>query len=98
MIMGATGSYHLSIAAHLIIAGYLVYRINPLEMKRYRCQRIRNPKTDRIDALTIAQYGIDFWYRVPVDQSIDKSRLELKHLGTQYLNFMKSRQDRCLAL
>lgn len=98
VIMEVTGSYHLSIAAHLKKAGYLVYIINPLEMKRYRCQRIRNPKTDRIDAFTIAQYGIDFWYRVPVDRSIDKSRSELKFLGTQYLNFMKSRQDRCLAL
>lgn len=98
VIMEATGSYHLSIAAYLRKAGYLVYIINPLEMKRYRCQRIRNPKTDRIDALTIAQYGIDSRYRLPVDQSINKSRSELKLLGTQYLNFMKLRQDRCLAL
>ena len=61
--MEATGNYHFPIATYLKKRDYDVRIINPLEMKRYRCQGIRNPKTDNIDAFMIAQYGIDFWFR-----------------------------------
>lgn len=96
--MEATGNYHLPIFQFLKSNGYSVYVINPLEMKRYRCQGLRNPKTDRIDALTIAQYGIDYWYRPIRDCVTEEKRSELKLLGSQYLSFMKVRTERCLAL
>jgi len=96
--MEATGNYHLPIAQYLKSNGYIVYIINPLEMKRYRCQGIRNPKTDSIDAVMIAQYGIDYWFRPCRDTDIENKRNELKVLGNQYRSFMKSRQERCLAL
>lgn len=67
-------------------------------MKRYRCQGIRNPKTDRIDALIIAQFGIDFWYRKNESLAMDEKREELRFLGMQYQKFMKVRTDRCIAL
>lgn len=98
IVMEATGSYHLPITTYLRQSGFIVYIINPLEMKRYRCQGIRNPKTDRIDAMIIAQYGIDFWHRSRIDYSLEKTREELKILGTQYLSFMKARQLRSNAL
>lgn len=96
--MEATGNYHLPIALFLQERGFSVGIINPLEMKRYRCQGIRNPKTDSIDAMMIAQYGIDFWYRPQKDSVVDQLRSDLKLLGSQYFSFMKTRQDRCLAL
>lgn len=77
---------------------YDVRIINPLEMKRYRCQGIRNPKTDSIDATMIAQYGIDSWFRPFHDCVEDNERIELKALGMQYFKTMKTRQDRCLVL
>ena len=61
IIMEATGNYHLPISNYFKDKGYEVIIVNPLEMKRYRYQGIRNPKTDRIDSLIIAQYGIDYW-------------------------------------
>ena len=96
--MEATGNYHFPIAAYLKKKDYDVRIINPLEMKRYRCQGIRNPKTDRIDAVMIAQYGIDFWFRPSQDYADDNERIELKALGMQYFKTMKTRQDRCLVL
>jgi len=98
VIMEATGNYHLPVAYYLKEAGYSIYIINPLEMKRYRCQGIRNPKTDSIDAAMIAQYGIDFWFKPNRSTEIEDMREELKILGMQYLKFMKARQERCLAL
>ena len=96
--MEATGNYHLPIATYLKKKNCDVRIINPLEMKRYRCQGIRNPKTDSIDAVMIAQYGIDFWFRPSRDHADDNDRSELKALGMQYYKTMKTRQDRCLVL
>lgn len=97
-VMEATGTYHLPVASYLKERGYEVIIVNPLEMKRYRCQGIRNPKTDRIDALIIAQFGIDFWYRKNESLAMDEKREELRFLGMQYQKFMKVRTNRCIAL
>ena len=98
IIMEATGTYHFPIASYLKEKGYDVRIINPLEMKRYRCQGIRNPKTDRIDSLIIAQYGIDFWYRKGESLEMEKKREELRFLGMQYHKFMRVRTNRATAL
>ena len=98
IIMEATGNYHLPIHHYLKLNGFQVFVVNPLEMKRYRCQGIRNPKTDKIDAIVIAQYGIDFWFRSDNRDNIENLRRELKLLGSQYLCFMKTRQNRSIAL
>ena len=55
IIMEATGNYHLPVYQYLKSKNYQISIINPLEMKRYRCQGIRNPKTDKIDSMIIAQ-------------------------------------------
>ena len=73
--MEATGNYHFPIAIFLKKKNYDVRIINPLEMKRYRCQGIRNPKTDSIDAVMIAQYGIDFWLRPSRDHADGNERI-----------------------
>ena len=64
VVMEATGAYHLPILSYLKEKGFFVALVNPLEMKRYRCQGIRNAKTDKIDSKIIANYGIDFWYHL----------------------------------
>ena len=95
IIMEATGNYHLPIYQYLKSKGYQVAIINPLEMKRYRCQGIRNPKTDKIDSYIIAQYGIDFWYRFTPNSDMEESRAELRLLGLQYTSYMRIRTIRC---
>ena len=97
-VMEATGTYHLPVSSYLKEKGFTVIIVNPLEMKRYRCQGIRNPKTDKIDAVIIAQYGIDFWYRNNESLAMNEQREELRFLGMQYQKFMKVRTDRCIAL
>ena len=96
-VMEATGNYHLPIYHYLKSKNYFISIINPLEMKRYRCQGIRNPKTDRIDSLIIAQYGIDFWYRAKKQNDRTEERSELRLLGRQYEQYMKFRVARCQA-
>ena len=96
--MEATGTYHLPIYRYFKEKGYFVSIINPLEMKRYRCLGIRNPKTDRIDSLIIAQYGIDYWYRIKSQHDRSEIRQELKLLGKQYVQYMKIRIARYQSL
>ena len=98
IIMEATGNYHLPIYRYLKSKDYMISIINPLEMKRYRCQGIRNPKTDKIDSMIIAQYGIDYWYRFKPNDDMEEERQELRLLGIQYTQFMKTRVIRCQAL
>ena len=98
VIMEATGTYHLPIKSYLEEKNYDVRVINPLEMKRYRCQGIRNPKTDRIDSMIIAKYGIDNWYYQPKELEMEGERAELKFLGAQYFSIMKTKQDGMLKL
>lgn len=53
----STGSYHLNLLAFLITNQYPVALINPALIKKFsQSITLRNTKTDRIDALTIARF------------------------------------------
>ena len=50
-------------------------------MKEYRCQGLRRVKTDKQDAITISDYGIDQWYRLKNYEADTGIYEELKLLG-----------------
>ena len=89
--MEATGAYHYPILYYLKEKGYFVTLVNPLEMKRYRCQGLRNPKTDRIDARIIATYVLDYWNSIKDYTVSDESYAELRFLTRQYRKYMDFR-------
>lgn len=64
VVMEATGAYHLSVLSYLKEKELYVSVINPFVMKEYRCRGLRRGKTDRLDAKSIANYGIDNWYHL----------------------------------
>ena len=64
IVMEATGAYHLPLLSSFKDAGFFVSVINPLAMKRYASTAIRKGKTDKIDAVRIANYGIDNWFKL----------------------------------
>ena len=89
IVLEATGIYHLPILQYLNEKGFFVAVINPLEMKKYKSQRLRPIKTDKQDAKTIANYGLDNWYHLKnyvIGEDIYK---ELKLLGRQYAHYMR---------
>ncbi len=62
VIMEATGIYHLPVLTFLKEKGLFVSVINPYAMKKYaKDNSIRGAKTDRLDSVMIANYGIDKW-------------------------------------
>ena len=62
IIMEHTGRYYESFAMSMYRAGFFVSAINPLAIKDYHEGiSVRKVKTDKADALKIAQFGIDKW-------------------------------------
>ena len=98
VIMETTGIYHLPVLSYLKEKGFFVAVINPFEMKEYRCQGLRFVKTDKQDAITISNYGIDHWYRLKDYEAEESVYAELKLLGRQYRHYMRMRVESVLEL
>jgi len=98
VVMEATGIYHLPVLSYLQEKGIFVAVINPFEMKEYRCQGLRRVKTDKQDAITISNYGIDHWYRLKNYGADTGIYEELKLLGRQYRHYMRMRVESVLEL
>lgn len=88
IVMEATGIYGLPILMHLHQAGFFVSVINPLIMKRYLGENMRHAKTDKLDAIHIANYGIDHWFRLIPYHPRQEAYEELCLLGRQYAGYM----------
>ena len=88
VIMEATGIYHLPILTFLQSKGIFTSVINPYEMKQYRCHGLRKVKNDKRDAMMIANFGIDYWYRLVDFKTSDDTYSELKLLVRQYNHYM----------
>lgn len=59
--------------------------INPLVMKKYASTAIRKGKTDKIDSIRIANYGIDNWFHLTKQEANEERYEELKFLGRHIL-------------
>ena len=67
-------------------------------MKRYSFVGLRKGKTDKMDAIKIANYGIDTWFRLVDYQACDEVYSELKLLGRQYSHYITMRVESKIAL
>lgn len=86
----ATGTYHLPLAAHLSRAGWSVTVINPLITSRLAKTKVRNAKTDRIDAGTVrraASQGDGYAF------SETPEIMMMKSLATQRATLVSTRSD-----
>lgn len=84
VIMEDTGHYHLPVATLLVDNGIFVCSVNSLRMKRYCSQNIHRGKTDKIDSINIASYGITYWNNLIPMPPLDDTYRELQLLTRQY--------------
>ena len=90
IVIEATGIYNLPVLTFLVEKGYFVSVINPCVMKKYaRNNNFRNVKTDKHDSATIANYGIEKWYKLQRYKSSGLEYEELKLLGRRYRHYME---------
>ena len=91
VVMEATGIYHLPVLTVLKEHNIFVSVINPLIMKKYSVMGLRKVKTDKMDAIKIANYGIDQWFKLSNYEISDSVYSELKILGRQYSHYISMR-------
>ena len=97
VILEDTGHYHFPIVKFLLDNGVFVSTVNALRMKKYCSQSIRKAKTDRIDAVRIASYGLTYWNELVQATPLDTVYRELQMLSRQYHRtvslFIKAKQN-----
>lgn len=89
IVMEATGAYHFPLVSKFLESGLFVSVINPYVMKKYACVAVRWSKTDKMDSVRIANFGIDNWFKLREFKPSDGSYEELKILGRQYSHYIK---------
>lgn len=90
IVMEATGIYHLPVLTFLHEKGYFVSVINPFAMKKYaKDNSIRGAKTDKLDSIMIANYGIEKWFKLQKYEGAEETYAELKVLGRRYRYYME---------
>ncbi len=98
IVMEATGGYHFPILQYLVEQNLYVCVVNPLLMKKYASTILRKGKTDKLDSIKIANYGIDNWYHLKKFEVNEEKYEQLRFLGRQYAHYMKLKIDSKLEL
>lgn len=84
VVMEATGNYHAPVASMLAGAGLYVSVVNAILVHTYGNNELRRAKTDKKDAVKLANYGLDRWASLPRYAPEDATRLLLKNCYRQY--------------
>lgn len=91
VILEHTGRYYEPVAQMLHDAGIFVSAVNPLLIKGYGNNSLRRVKTDKVDSLKIARYGLDNWAELRQHTPMDTIRYQLKNMNRQYGLYTKSK-------
>ena len=89
VVMEYTGNYYEPIARYLHNEGIYVSVVNAILLHNYSGNSIRKAKTDKKDAVRIAQYALDRWLDLREYIPDDELRRSLKLLNRQYTEFSK---------
>lgn len=89
VIMEYTGNYFQALARYLHKAGISVCVVNAILVHDYGRRSLRRVKTDKKDALKIANYGLDRWTDLEEYTPEEDARQLLKTLNRQYNQYMK---------
>ena len=79
VVMESTGNYHAPVAWLLHDAGLYVSVVNAMLVHDYGNNSLRRAKTDKKDAVKLANYGLDHWLTLPRYVPEEDTRLMLKN-------------------
>ena len=88
-VLEYTGRYYQPIARYLHNAGIFVSAVHAKLIHDYGNNTIRRVKTDKADAVKIANYALDRWASLKRFTPEDETRLLLKTCNRQYNQYMK---------
>lgn len=84
VVLEDTGHYHLPVSTYLASHSIFVCCVNALRMKKFCTQSIRRAKTDKIDSVKIAVFGITYWNELTEAYSSAITYDELRFMSRQY--------------
>ena len=70
-------------------SGFYVSVVNAMLVHDYRNNSLRRAKTDKKDAIKLANYGLDHWLTLPRYVPEEDTRLMLKNCCRQYQQYSK---------
>lgn len=91
VVMEYTGYYHAPVAQVLCEAGIYVSAVNAMLVHDYGNNSLRRAKTDKKDAIKLANYALDHWLTLPQYRPTEDTRLLLKTCYRQYEQLTKVR-------
>lgn len=89
VVMEATGNYHVPVALALHGAGLYVSVVNAILVHDYGNNSLRRAKTDKKDAIKLANYGLDHWLTLSRYVPEEDTRMMLKNCYRQYQQYSK---------
>ena len=89
VVMEAAGNYHAPVAKLLHDAELYVSVVNAKLVHGYGNNDLRRVKTDKKDAVKLANYGLDRWLTLPRYVPEEDTRLLLKNCYRQYRQYSK---------
>ena len=89
VVMEYTGYYHAPVAYSLCKAGIYVSAVNAILVHDYGNNNLRRAKTDKKDAVKLANYALDHWLSLPRYIPEEDARLILKTCYRQYQQMSK---------
>lgn len=89
VVLEATGHYHYPVVDFLKQNGIFVSVANPLLMKKFGEVTLRKGKSDKLDSLKIAKFGLQFWNDLKEFKNEDTIYEELWTLSRQYLHYTR---------
>ena len=84
VVMEATRNYHIPVACFLHDCGFYVSVVNAMLVHGYGNNSLRRAKTDKKDAIKLANYGLGHWLMLPRYIPEDDMRFMLKTTYRQY--------------
>lgn len=91
VVIEYTGYYHAPVARVLCEAGIYVSAVNAMLVHDYGNNSLRRAKTDKKDAIKLANYALDHWLTLPQYRPTEDTRLMLKTCYRQYEQLAKVR-------
>ena len=89
VVMEYTGYYHAPVAYSLCKAGIYVSAVNAILVHDYGNNSLRRAKTDKKDAVKLANYALDHWLTLPRYLPKEDARLMLKTCYRKYQQMSK---------
>ena len=91
VVCESTGYYHWQIVTPLLEAGIYVSIQNPIVTSKFAKTALRNVKTDSVDSVMLAKYGLLYWNTLCCSLKYDEVYDELHTYSQQYYQYLTLR-------